>query len=116
HRQAGVRIAQALRDVFGLPQGQRAFACGDAQRRRRHVRTRKSNRASIASIAKRGVFEQVHPRSRRHSFATQHSERCPRVVQVRSALPRKLNAVFDEKESTMKKLPLITATLLATMA
>jgi len=31
-------------------------------------------------------------------------------------LPRKLNAVFDEKESTMKKLPLITATLLATMA
>src|SRR6185312_6626074 len=50
------------------------------------------------------------------SAATQVAEPCPRAVQARSVSPRKLKTSFTRKESPMKKLPMIIASLLAVVA
>ena len=43
-----MHVAQALRDVFGLPQGERAFAGGDAERCCGHVMATRCEAHSIA--------------------------------------------------------------------
>jgi hypothetical protein len=54
--------------------------------------------------------------NRLRSAAAQLAERCRRAVEARSVSSGKLGGVSTRKESSMKKLPLITAILLAATA